>query len=326
MGESNTSEPLSAPPPRRWLRLGVRLLFSLIVLGMVLSWVGFDRAREGLERVSLSAWLAALLGFLSLQAGSALKWRFLIGAFGARISVARALRCHALGLFANLCLPSLLGGDVLRIAFACKGTNARFELVLASLCDRLADLSGLLTIATLGFLLADDARSRIGGPLLALPLAVAFLVVGASIGFLVLVVVLRRRPIHRQPRKLQRLLIAARRLKRNPSAALLSYGAAVVLQAGFVLVNVLLGRVLGLEMELGLWFLLWPLAKVAAMLPLGFGGLGVREAAFAGLLLPLGLQDRGVVQSLVWQSVLIAGGFLCGLAWTLSRDASESSS
>ena len=89
----------------------------------------------------------------------------------------------------------------------------------------------------------------------------------------------------------------------------------VLLQGGFVLVNVVVGESLGLDLPVGTWFLLWPLAKIAAMLPLSFGGLGVREAAFAGLLVPWGLEGIAVVQSLVWQSVLLVGGLIAGGYW-----------
>ncbi len=54
------------------------------------------------------------------------------------------------------------------------------------------------------------------------------------------------------------------------------------------------------------------------MLPVSFGGLGVREAAFAALVAPFGPESLAVAQSLVWQSVLIAGGLAAGGFWVLS--------
>jgi uncharacterized membrane protein YbhN (UPF0104 family) len=64
------------------------------------------------------------------------------------------------------------------------------------------------------------------------------------------------------------------------------------------------------------WFLVWPLAKLAGLLPISLGGLAVREATLAALLAPFGVPIAlGVVCSLLWQTVLIAGGLLGGLAW-----------
>jgi uncharacterized membrane protein YbhN (UPF0104 family) len=148
--------------------------------------------------------------------------------------------------------------------------------------------------------------------------AAAILGGGAVAGWLGLQFAFRR--VRRFPRKLGLKVVEVLRaitvMRRNPLSALFGFSAAVCLQAGFVLVNVELGRQVGLDLTLSLWFLLWPLAKVAAMLPLGFGGLGVRELAFAALVRPFGDESLAVTQSLIWQTVLIAGGLLCGGIWT----------
>ena len=88
-----------------------------------------------------------------------------------------------------------------------------------------------------------------------------------------------------------------------------------------MLLNAWLGRSVGIEVNLAVWFLIWPLAKLASLLPISLGGLAVREASLAALLLPFGVpMARSVVCSLLWQTVLIAGGLLGGLVWlVLSR-------
>ena len=69
-------------------------------------------------------------------------------------------------------------------------------------------------------------------------------------------------------------------------------------------------------MALPVWFMIWPLAKLASLLLISLGGLAVREASLAALLLPFGVPvARSVVCSLLWQTVLIAGGLLGGLTW-----------
>jgi hypothetical protein len=60
----------------------------------------------------------------------------------------------------------------------------------------------------------------------------------------------------------------------------------VALQAGFVLLNIALGNMMGMELSASLWFMLWPLSKIASMLPVSLGGLGVREATFGLLVSP----------------------------------------
>jgi len=299
-------------------RLVARLLLSFAFLAIVFSLVGFDDARAGFERLAPWAWGLGLVVFLSLQTLSSLKWRWFVRMSGADLSARDAVGCHAAGLFANLCLPSLIGGDVLRLGLALPRTRAgtRTSLVLGSVVDRVADLLALAALALFGLLAVPAASEHIGGTLVAIPVTLALMVVGGACATVALRWLLGRKPLSRQPRKLIQLLRGLRELRRRPSQACLAWGACVVIQGGFVLVNVVVGTSLGLELSLGMWFLLWPLAKIAAMLPISFGGLGVREAAFAGLLAPWGLEGLAVAQSLVWQSVLIVGGLLAGLYWS----------
>ncbi len=317
MGESSIPEGLTSRARRGRVGLIARLVLSLVVLAVVLLSVDTGKVAEGFRGLAPWAWFLALAVFLSLQALSALKWRWFLRLSGADLAAGVAVRCQAAGLFANLCLPSLIGGDVLRLGSALPTTapRERAALVLGSLVDRVADMLALLALAIFGLLATDVGAELVGGTLVAIPATLAVLGGGVGLGLLLLRFQLLRRPLRRQPRRLIQLARALRALRRQPGGACAAWACCVLLQGGFVLVNVVVGTSLGLDLALGTWFLLWPLAKLAAMLPVSFGGLGVREAAFAALLAPLGLQELAVVQSLIWQSVLIVGGLLAGAYW-----------
>ncbi len=311
----------SAPDPGRRRRVLLRVLLSLLVLAGVLLLVDLDAARDGLSRVRILPWLAAVAAFLGLHAVSALKWRFMLSLGGARLPARHALTCHAAGLFANLCMPSLIGGDVLRAGLALPLVRRRTALVVGSVVDRVADLSALLTVALAGLVAVPWAQDVVSAKQ-AIPIVGGLLALGAVCGLVGLRILLRRSAARRLPRKIVRRVIevrgALRTMRRKPGRSLCGWSACVAIQTGFVLVNVQLGALVGLDLDLGLWFLLWPLAKIAAMLPVSFGGLGVREAAFAALVAPFGPESLAVAQSLVWQSVLIAGGLAAGGFWVLS--------
>ena len=307
---------------RRWARTVIRLVLSAAVLAVVLSLVDLEKAREGLSRLSPFAWVGALAGFLLLHGVIELLWRYMLGVAGVGLARGLAVRCHAAGLFGNLSLPSLIGGDLLRAGLALPASRSPGALVLGSALDRLADLTALVLLVLIGFLAAPEARDAVSGALGSLPM-VAGLVVLAIVAVAVPVAVLARpRLLRRLPRKAARLAIqfirAGRTVLSRPGRATLGLLFCVAIQAGFVLVNLRVGTAMGLELSPGLWFLLWPLAKVAAMLPVSFGGIGVREAAFAGLVAPFGQEALAVAQSLVWESVLIAGGLLAGGFWLIT--------
>jgi uncharacterized membrane protein YbhN (UPF0104 family) len=107
-------------------------------------------------------------------------------------------------------------------------------------------------------------------------------------------------------------------MARQPSIALAGFGLSLTIQSGFVLLNAWLGHHIGVRVPLAVWFLAWPLAKVASLMPISLGGLAVREASLAALLAPFGVPlAMGVLASLLWQSVLIAGGLAGGLLWLI---------
>ena len=146
---------------------------------------------------------------------------------------------------------------------------------------------------------------------------VAVGVVGAALAVLAL-----RRPLARWPRRLRRpvgrTLVALRYLARNRRAALTAITISLLMQAGFVLVNVGIGRAVGISVPVAVWFVAWPLAKIVGLVPISLGGLAVRDAALAGLLVPAGVPAAlGVAAGLVWQSVMLGGGLLGALVWWL---------
>ena len=122
---------------------------------------------------------------------------------------------------------------------------------------------------------------------------------------------------------MRRILEVAGALRERPGAtaraALLSFG----VQAAFVGLNAWIGAAVGIELPFAAWCVAWPLAKLAALVPISLGGLGLREAALAALLAPFGVEATlAVAQGLVWQSVLMATGLAGGaLAWASTARA-----
>ena len=96
---------------------------------------------------------------------------------------------------------------------------------------------------------------------------------------------------------------------------------ATAIQMAFLVLTAWLAQACGLVLPLRVWFFAWPLAKLAALLPLTQGGIGVREAALVGLLSPFGAAPHLVLAAgLVWEGVVIVGGLLAGLtAFILGR-------
>lgn len=283
------------------------LLFTLLPAGQI--W-------DVLRRFETWAWLGVLAGFLVGHRLGAEKWLLLLRTGGAPLHRRDAVGFYAGGLFANLYLPSIVGGDVLRATLAAGNVTRTEAVVVGSLADRIVDVAVLVVLMAAGGLVTGSvAEGAVGRVLLYGAIA------GLGTVVLVLPVVLRM-PLRRWPRRLRRpagrCFVALRRLYRQPGPASVAFGLALVVQAGFVLLNAWIGAEVGIGVPLAAWFVVWPLAKVVALVPVSVGGLGVRDATLGALLVPLGVpMDLGVAASLVWQSVIVIGGLAAGAVWRL---------
>lgn len=313
----------AAPKPK--LKVGkalIRLVGSAVLLGIVFYVLDTDGVWTAMKRTRPGVWALGLLAFLTLHTLSAAKWRFFLGLCGVRLPFKTATQCYGAGLFANLCLPSLVGGDVIRAALAIRVTGQVAPVLLGSVVDRLADVLALGLLVGIGLVVAPGAADELHGGALNGPMVLGGLLAIAFVGLVVFRLVLAGLPLRRLPRKLARFAIkmlrALQTLMARPTRGALGLGFCLALQAGFVAVNIPLGEMVGLELDVRLWFLLWPLAKVAAMAPISLGGLGVREGIFAFLVEPFADSELAVAESLVWQSILIVGGLVAGAYWLAS--------
>jgi len=98
--------------------------------------------------------------------------------------------------------------------------------------------------------------------------------------------------------------------------------AGTFVQGAFLVLSAQMAIYCGLVLPLRVWLFAWPLAKIAALLPLTQGGIGVREAALVALLAPFGAPGPLVLAAgLIWEGIIIAGGLIAGATAFLLRRA-----
>lgn len=297
----------------------MRLAATAVVLLLLVFVLPFDELVAALRRVPPLTWPAALTLYLSLHLLGVTKWRLLVNAAGAGLAFRDAARAYYGGLFGNTFLPSLVGGDVVRAGMVFGVVRSKSGLVLGSLVDRVQDVVGLALVAGVGALLSPralDPQSRrifvtLGGLLV--------------VGGLMTLVAWRLVPTRRIPYRYRRRLVQVRRALRattaRPHLLVAALGLGVALQSLLVVLNWWLGRTIGIEIPLYVWFFVWPLAKIAALVPVTQGGIGIREAAQAVLFAPFGVSAvMAVATGLVFQAVIIGGGLVGGaIAFLLGR-------
>ena len=301
-----------------WSKKGIRLLGSAAVLTALLLIVPFDELVAALRAVPPGVWAGALGAYLLVHMIGVLKWMLLINTAGAGLGVVAGVRCYYSGLFGNVFLPSVVGGDVVRAGLGLKLARSKSGLLLGSLADRLIDTIGLAGVAAVGALLvptALDPSSR--------RIFVGAGVIFAGLGLALLVILrlpIARRLSFKRRRQLVKVRQAVLALGRHPSRLVLALLLAMLLQALLISLNAWLGEAVGIHIALVVWLFVWPLAKIAALLPLTQGGIGVREGALVILLQPFGVSSASALATgLIFTAVVVSGGLLSGLLAYLLR-------
>lgn len=307
-----------------WLRAALRIGGSALVLALLFQFLPVGEMWRTMRRISPGAWLLVLAAYLGAHFVGVFKWRLMVNLAGARLGFAQAARCYFAGLFGNVFLPSLIGGDVIRAGMALRLGRSKAGVLLGSLLDRMLDVAALAIVAATGMALVpgalDPELARGVWKFLGLAALIGVLALGLLFGVLWL---LRRRFSLRMRRRLVKVRRAGRSMARQPLRVGVALALGVTFQTSLVLLMSRIAIECGLFVPLSGWMFAYPLAKLAALLPITQGGIGVREAALAVLLVPFGAPPvLTVAAGLVWETVVITAGLLSGaFAFFVGRSA-----
>jgi len=306
------------------LIITLRWLAAFVVLGVLFHFLPLPLLLEAIHRVPLTRFLLVLLCYLLAHLIGIAKWRMVVNAAGAQLDFPTSAQCYSGGLFATLFLPSILGGDAVRLAVGLRRSPNPAAVLAGNIADRFLDMLAQAGLVLVGLLLlpgsfppALEAQAR---------RALPFFFLGIAI--ITLLFVWLRRPLLqgrsiRFRRRLARLRFALKSVSSKPHILFFGWILGTAIQTTFLTLTALLAISCGLFLPLRVWFFAWPLAKLAAVLPLTQGGIGIREAALVGLLSPFGAAAHLVLASgLVWEGIVIAGGLIAGLFTFLLRRAS----
>src|SRR3989442_9568926 len=178
---------------RGWIFLVLRWTTALLILGILFYLLPVTPLRNGLARVPPSRFVAVLLIYLVALTGGITKWHTVVNSAGAQLNFAASAQCYTSGLFGALFLPSIIGGDVARLAVGISRSPHPAAVITGNVADRFLDVAAQLTLVSLGLMLLPGSLPvPLQGP------ARHVLVASAAVAVLVLsVVLILRRPLLR---------------------------------------------------------------------------------------------------------------------------------
>ena len=316
-----TADPLPGPRPKRsavpsWLSVLLRIAITVALMAYALRNVDWREFLRLVVQADWRWWVTGLIVGLAVQVVAGVRWAALARPLGfdfpRRFFVWRFFE----GMFFSLCLPSSIGGDVVK-AFRVGDTTPRRLLAGCSvLADRLTGLSALgvlagAALAAREYALELPATLAVAATLVAAVLAVFLL----GVSFLDRLIALIPAP-HAAREFVSQLLPYQQRPGLIAKAVAWSF----VVQMGGAAAVGLIARALGVDQPLSLWFSVVPLVALFMVLPISIGGFGVRENAMTLLLSEQGVPgEKAVAVALLWGLSTIIMGLIGGLFFLADR-------
>ncbi len=273
-----------------------------------------------LQRADLRWLAAAFFVFVLLYGVGLCRWRVLLEGYGVRVPLPRLSRTFLIAQFFNLVLPSMIGGDTMRILDISAHTRHHSSAILATVVlDRVAGFFGLLTVLIVGL---GFGYRKFGDP-------VVWWSALALLGILVfLVLFLFSRKFYRLWSSVIPWKGLREYMTRFHEAALTFRGKTVVLvhawlisiliQASIPLTYYFFARALGAPLSIGDSLILVPIVMAFSSIPISLGGLGVRDAASVVLFAKVGIAaEQAFALSLLNFFFLLVLGILGGLAYVI---------
>jgi uncharacterized protein (TIRG00374 family) len=300
----------------------LRWIAALAVFAILFHFLPVVQLRAALAGVRPIRFVIILITYLCAHAIGIVKWRMVVNAAGSQLNFSTSAQCYLGGLFGTLFLPSIIGGDVIRMAVGLRRSPRPAAVLAGNVVDRFIDVAAQVALVGIGLILLPGSLPEQFSALA----REILLIFGGIFMVIVAAVFLLRKTFftgrsRRFLRRLARLHHALRSVRERPRILVTGWLLGIFVQAIFILLNALLAISCGLFLPLRVWLFAWPLAKIAALLPLTQGGMGIREAVLVALLLPFDARAPLVLASgLVWEGIIVAGGLISGfVAFVLRR-------
>ena len=274
------------------------LRFTIAATALYLAFRGENLFQIADVLFDLNIWIvfsAFALWFIS-QLIFVARWSLLLKVQDIKIGFWTAVRLHLLGIFYNNCLPTAVGGDLIRAWYVTNHTDKKVEAALSVFVDRIIGLTGMIIMAcscywfiptegqkeNLKFSFSMNIFQRLAEYKTTL-LIIALSITTVSIAFVSIA------PGRAFLGRILRQIINTSKhiLKKIHKAIVIYYNRKLALclamlltfccQGTFIVGLWLIGREIGIDANAKYYFIFFPVAWVLGALPISIGALGIWE-------------------------------------------------
>lgn len=320
MNETSSPEPAdsglaeaAAPRGNPYGAFAIRAALGIAVVALLLSHYDARPVFHALARERLDYFFGAIALYVASQVMSAWRWQLLARINSIPGPFREYLAYYFVGVFTNLFVPGLVGGDAARALYLGRRQKRLAEAIASVVADRGIGLLALFWFA---------AGCALSMRTVTLPPSIlrVTLAIGAAALAGWLMAPLLAGLAARLGGRLGRLVEPFLPYLRRPAALLPAIVLSLLLQAALAVCQYLLARGLGLNTSLATFMLCVPIANVFASMPITLNGLGVREAAYLVLFGYAGLaRPNAIALGLLWFASTILGGLTGIFAFVTTR-------
>src|SRR5882724_10941139 len=142
---------------RGWIVIAVRWVAAILVLAVLLHFLPVAPLRSALTQVPLTRFVFILIGYGIAHFFGIVKWQLIVNTAGAELDFKTSAQCYTGGLFGTLFLPSIVGGDVVRLAVGLRRSPRPAAVFAGNVADRFMDVAAQGGLVLLGILLLPSA-------------------------------------------------------------------------------------------------------------------------------------------------------------------------
>ena len=299
-----------------WVSVAARIAATAGLLAYALRNVQWGRMLELLRHADWRWLLAGLALSVLVQVVAGMRWAALARPLGFDAPSGYFVWRFFEGAFFSLCLPSSIGGDVVKAYRVGDTTPRRLLAGCSVVADRLTGLAALGVLAG-----AAVAATKWALSLPATLAVAAGLLLATLLGFRLVVGSLDRIvSLLPEPHPARGFIAQLLPYQERPSLMAKAVGWSFVVQIGGTIAVALVARTLGVAPGLGAWFSVAPLVALIETIPISIGGFGVRENAMEYLLGGHGVPaEQAIAVALLCGLARICSGAVGGVLFLLDR-------
>ncbi len=294
----------------------MKVLLKAAISAALLAWFLMRTDREQLVSAfaAIPIWLWPMLFgmYVVSQFISTTRWYMLAGVLGFSESWLTYLNYYFSGMFFNLFLPTSIGGDVMKVFFISRGQGARAKMLASYsvLADRLLGLCSLLIMGAVAVLASPG--------ILPPPFSTLLIWSGACVLLALFSAPLTERLVGGRlgamVEKILRILLV---FWKHPRVLVICLFFSAIVQGICIYICILIGRAMGIEVPVLLYFAAFPLVALLTMIPISFSGIGVREGGFVYFLGLHGVPSaQAMMLSLGFFAVQVAASLVGGIVYS----------